>query len=69
MTGLSPLSTYWFRVRARSLLGSSEWTPVTTATTSDIRENAAIPRPLTLHYNGEQQKIDFEVSRAVLISV
>lgn len=58
---LNPLSTYWFRVRARNLLGSSDWTPVTTATTSNIHENKAIPRPLTLYYNGAQQKIDFEV--------
>ncbi|VDO44062.1 unnamed protein product [Onchocerca flexuosa] len=59
---LNPLSTYWFRVRARNLIGSSDWTPVTTATTSDVRENAAIPRPLTLYYNSAQQKIDFERS-------
>lgn len=58
---LNPLSTYWFRVRARNLVGSSDWTPVTTATTSDVRECAAIPRPLTLYYNSAQQKIDFEV--------
>uniref|UniRef100_A0A0R3RD96 Fibronectin type-III domain-containing protein n=1 Tax=Brugia timori TaxID=42155 RepID=A0A0R3RD96_9BILA len=57
---LNPLSTYWFRVRARNLVGSSDWTPVTTATTSDVRECAAIPRPLTLYYNSAQQKIDFE---------
>lgn len=58
---LNPLSTYWFRVRARNLIGSSDWTPVTTATTSDVWECATIPRPLTLYYNRAQQKIDFEV--------
>uniref|UniRef100_A0A1I8EV84 Immunoglobulin I-set domain-containing protein n=2 Tax=Wuchereria bancrofti TaxID=6293 RepID=A0A1I8EV84_WUCBA len=60
---LKPLSTYWFRVRARNLVGSSDWTPVTTATTSDVRECAAIPRPLTLYYNSAQQKIDFEATK------
>ncbi|VBB30942.1 unnamed protein product [Acanthocheilonema viteae] len=60
---LNPLSTYWFRVRARNLIGNSDWTPVTTATTSDVRECAAIPRPLTLYYNSAQQKIDFEVTK------
>uniref|UniRef100_A0A0R3RUN2 B-cell receptor CD22 n=1 Tax=Elaeophora elaphi TaxID=1147741 RepID=A0A0R3RUN2_9BILA len=60
---LNPLSTYWFRVRARNLLGSSDWTPVTTATTSDVRECATIPRPLTLYYNSAQQKIDFETKQ------
>ncbi|VDK74762.1 unnamed protein product, partial [Onchocerca ochengi] len=60
---LNPLSTYWFRVRARNLIGSSDWTPVTTATTSDVRESAAIPRPLTLYYNNAQQKIDFETKQ------
>ncbi|VIO87308.1 Uncharacterized protein BM_BM17942 [Brugia malayi] len=60
---LNPLSTYWFRVRARNLVGSSDWTPVTTATTSDVRECAAIPRPLTLYYNSAQQKIDFETKQ------
>ncbi|EJD75800.1 CBR-IGCM-1 protein [Loa loa] len=60
---LNPLSTYWFRVRARNLIGNSDWTPVTTATTSDVRECAAIPRPLTLYYNSAQQKIDFEIKQ------
>lgn len=57
---LHPLSTYWFRVRARNSIGNSDWTPVATATTSDVQECAAIPRPLTLYYNSAQQKIDFE---------
>ncbi|VDK85519.1 unnamed protein product [Litomosoides sigmodontis] len=60
---LNPLSTYWFRVRARNLIGSSDWTPVTTATTSDVWECATIPRPLTLYYNRAQQKIDFETKQ------
>ncbi|MCP9265791.1 Hemicentin-2 [Dirofilaria immitis] len=60
---LNPLSTYWFRVRARNLVGSSAWTPITTATTSDVRESVAIPRPLTLYYNSIQQKIDFETKQ------
>ncbi|VDN45724.1 unnamed protein product [Gongylonema pulchrum] len=58
---LNPLSTYWFRVRARNVLGSSDWTPVTTAMTSDVQESAALPRPLALYYNVALQKIDFEV--------
>ncbi|CAG9534403.1 unnamed protein product [Cercopithifilaria johnstoni] len=60
---LNPLSTYWFRVRARNLIGSSDWTPVTTATTSDVWECGSIPRPLTLYYNSAQQKIDFETKQ------
>ncbi|VDM97717.1 unnamed protein product [Thelazia callipaeda] len=63
ITHLNPLSTYWFRVRAKNLRGNSDWTPVSTATTADIQENAAVPRPLTLYYNDAKKTIDFETKQ------
>lgn len=60
-TNLSPLSTYWFRVRAKNIFGTSDWTAVTSASTDDVYETSAISRPLTLHYSAAQHRVDFEV--------
>lgn len=62
MSGLTPLSSYWVRLRAKNVLGESEWTPIITATTVDAQEVTEINPPHSLDYDKKEEQIKYQVN-------
>lgn len=61
VTGLLPLSTYVFRVRASSVLGESDWTTTTTANTVEVETDTTLPQPQAASYDSSTRHLEFEV--------
>ena len=60
LTLLSPMTMYWYRVRSRNAYGYSEWSPIASTMTADVKEDPDIPAPTSLVYFANDQKLVFE---------
>ncbi|VDK41717.1 unnamed protein product [Anisakis simplex] len=65
MADLMPKSGYWFRLRAWNGFGSSDWTPISTATTADATESELLPKPMLLDYDTDEGTIHFQSVRNI----
>ncbi|VDO31522.1 unnamed protein product [Heligmosomoides polygyrus] len=62
LTGLSPLSSYYFRLRAKNKKGFSEFSPLVIATTNDVNEDPNMLAPALLSFDLMRKSIVVEVS-------
>uniref|UniRef100_A0A7E4ZSG2 B-cell receptor CD22 n=1 Tax=Panagrellus redivivus TaxID=6233 RepID=A0A7E4ZSG2_PANRE len=63
LTLLTPMTVYWYRIRARNAYGYSDWSPIASAMTLDVTESVDIQPPTSLLYFANDQKIVFEPTR------
>ncbi|KAE9556388.1 hypothetical protein FO519_000428 [Halicephalobus sp. NKZ332] len=60
LTLLTPMTMYWYRIRSRNAYGYSEWSPIASTMTLDVKEDPNILAPTSLVYFANDQKIVFE---------
>ncbi|CAB3400930.1 unnamed protein product [Caenorhabditis bovis] len=60
LSGLTPLSTYYVRLRAVNEKGASEFTPMIVASTNDVHEDKNMMSPSRLIYKQNKQTIEIE---------
>lgn len=61
LTGLLPMSTYWYRIRSNNSIGTSDWSPIAAASTLDVSETVDLQPPTSMAYIPEERRIVFEV--------
>lgn len=57
------MSSVWYRIRARNKIGTSEWSPIATASTMDASESIEVRTPSSLIYDAEMRRLIFEPLR------
>ncbi|EYC38722.1 hypothetical protein Y032_0700g1643 [Ancylostoma ceylanicum] len=60
LTGLNPLSSYYFRLRSKNKKGFSDFSQFVIATTNDVSEDPNMPAPSALHFDVMRKSITVE---------
>uniref|UniRef100_A0A915E6B4 Ig-like domain-containing protein n=1 Tax=Ditylenchus dipsaci TaxID=166011 RepID=A0A915E6B4_9BILA len=67
LTKLRPMSSFWYRVRARNAMGISEWTAITSAVTLDAQESVGdgdLLAPESMLYLPDEHKMIVQPRKA-----